>query len=71
MKLFDFAAIGLNVGLALNMTIAFFLAYFNGGEVLITINRFGEQRVEAILFPVIILMGVITLIRRTRGSEHD
>lgn len=67
-KLFDFLAVGFTLVLAINMVIVFFLALFNGGEYLVTINRFGEQWIEAVLFPLWIGVGVITLIRLTRRS---
>ena len=63
MRIFDFLATGFILCLAVNLVIVFFLALLNGGEARIVINQFGEQWVEAVLFPVFIVMGVVTLIR--------
>ncbi len=64
MKLFDALAMGLCLGLAINLVIVFFVAVFHGGEVLVTVNTLGEQWIEVILFPVIIVMGVVNFIRK-------
>lgn len=61
--IFNFLALGFCLGLAINLAIIFFLAFFNGGQVLVTVNTFGEQWVEAVLFPIFIIMGVFSLIR--------
>ncbi len=66
MKIFDFLASGFNLGLAVGFVVIFFFAFFNGAGVLITINDFGEQWIEAVLFPIWIVMGIITLIRLGR-----
>ena len=64
MKLFDALAMGLCLGLAINLVGIFFVAVFHGGEALMTVNTFGEQWIEVILFPVIIVMGVVNFIRK-------
>ena len=63
MKVFDFLAMGFCLGLAVNLTIIFFLAVLNGGEVTVTVNTFGEKWVEIFLFPMWVIMGLITFIR--------
>jgi len=57
-----FLALGLNLVLAIHLTVIFFLARFAGGEVTIAVNDFSEQGVETILFPVIILIGLVALV---------
>ncbi len=71
MKVFDCFAVGLTLALAVNMVIVFFLAFLNGGECLVTVNTFGEQWVEAVLFPVWVIMGTVTLIRLTRQARKS
>ena len=63
MKIFDLLAVALIMSLALNSAIIFFLGFFNDGKVTVYINLFGEQWIEAILFPIWIIMGIVTLIR--------
>lgn len=43
--------------LAITLAITFFMAFFNGGEVLVTINDYNEKWVEVIMIPVAILSG--------------
>jgi len=49
------------LGLSLAMTIVLYLtflsAWFNGNEILVTINSFGEAKIEIILFPIFIALG--------------
>ena len=68
MKLFDALAMGLCLGLAINLVGIFFTAAFHGGEVLVTVNTLGEQWIEVFLFPVIIIMGVVTFIRMLKDG---
>ncbi len=73
MKIFDCFAVGFLLVLAVNMGIVFFLAFFNGGECLVIVDTFGEQWVEAVLFPIWIVMGIVTavrLVRRTRRARN-
>ena len=67
MKVFDFLSIGFLLGLSINLVGIFFFASFNGGQAQVTVNTFGEQGVEAVLFPIFIIMGIITLLRAGRG----
>ena len=62
-KVFDYLAIGFTLSLAINLVIIFFVASLNGGKVLVLSNQFGEQSIELVLFPIWIVMGLITLIR--------
>jgi len=73
MKLFDFLAMGFCLGLAINLTIIFFIALFNEGGVLVLIDQFYEKEIEMIAFPIFIVMGIITLIRMGRrlGKKYD
>jgi len=57
-----FLALGLNLVLAIHLTVIFFLARFAGGEVTIAVNDFSEQGVETILFPIFVLTGLVALI---------
>jgi len=69
MKVFDFVSVGFLLVIAVNMVIVFFLAFFNGGECLVTINTFGEQWVEVVLFPIWIIMGTVAFIRLIRQAR--
>lgn len=69
-RIFNFLALGFCLSLAINLVMIFFLAFFNGGEVLVTFNTFGEQWVEAVLFPVWIVMGVVMLVRLGRKLDE-
>jgi Na+(H+)/acetate symporter ActP len=76
MRIFDFLALGFNLGLAINLVIIFFCASFNGGEITITVDQYSEQTIEMIFFPVFVIMGVVTLVRlgnkiRTRGQTTE
>lgn len=62
-RIFNFLALGFCLGLAINLVVIFFSGFLNDGQVLITTNTFGEQWVEAVLFPVGIGMSIVTLIR--------
>lgn len=62
-KLFETISIGGLLALSLNLIIIFSLGYITGRPVLIHINAFTEGHIEAILFPVFFIIGVITLIR--------
>lgn len=68
MKLFDCASVGFLLVLSANMLIIFFLAFFNGYECLVAVDRFGEARLEAVLFPLWFIMGTVTLARMVRKS---
>lgn len=69
-RIFDFLALGFLLALSINLVGMFFVAFFNGGSVLMVIDRYGEQNVEAILFPIFIVMGIISLIRLGRGLSR-
>jgi len=68
MKLFELFSVGLLLSLAIHTIIMFFLAFFNGDKVLMTINDYGEKWIEAVLFPIFIVMGTVTLIRIARRT---
>ncbi len=61
-KVFDFLALGFNLGLAINLMAIFFLAKFNNGGVLVTINKSSEQGIETIIFPIFVVMGLVSLV---------
>lgn len=66
MKLFDCLSIGFLLALSINLLIIFFLAFFNGYEWGVIVNDYGEAIFEAIVFPIWVIMGSITLIRLLR-----
>lgn len=66
MRLFDALAMGFCLVLAINLVILFFGALAKGGQATISVNRFGEMWIEAVFFPLVIIMGIITLIRMLR-----
>lgn len=69
-RIFNFLALSFCLGLAINLTIICLLAFFNDGQVLVTVNSFGEGLVEVVLFPIWVVMGLIAFIRlglRIRG----
>ena len=66
MKAFDCFAVGLNVGLVGLLAWTFFVAFFNGNEVLININTYNERWPEAVALPIVLAMGMVTLVRMLR-----
>lgn len=70
MKVFDCLAVGFLLVLAVNMVVVFFLAFLNGGEYLVIVDKFGEQWIEAVLFPIWIIMGVVTAFRLIKRQER-
>ena len=52
-------------GITTVMLITFFAAYFNGGQVLVTINEYGEANIEFIW--IIISLGVMVFNYLTRN----
>jgi len=67
-KIFDTMAMRFNLGLAINLVIIFFLARANGSRLMVTTDTFHEQGIEAIVFPIWIIMGIITAYRMTRPT---
>lgn len=70
-RIFDFLALGFLLALAINLVGMFFVAFFNGGSVVMVIDKYGEQHIEAILFPIFIVMGIVSLIRLGRGLKRS
>jgi len=68
MRVFELFSVGLLLSLAIHTIIMFFMAFFNDDSVLMTINDYGEKWIEAILFPIFIVMGIVTLIRIARRT---
>ena len=68
MRIFELFSVGLLLSLAIHTLIMFFLAFFNGDRVVMTINDYGEKWIEAVLFPIFIAMGIVTLIRIARRT---
>jgi len=53
-------------GASLFLFIEFLVAYFNGYQVSLTINDYGEAHFELVMLIIVILCGLITLIRMLR-----
>ena len=66
--MFNMIALTANVALALGAVVTFFLAFLNDGKVIVNVNHYGEAWFEAVLFPVIVVMGLVTLIRIWRSK---
>lgn len=66
MKLFEFMAMGFCLVLAINLTGIFFLAFFNGGQAVVSVNSYGEQWFEMVFFPIVVVMGLVTMGRMWR-----
>ena len=69
MRYFDCFAVAFLWSLSLTMTITFFTAFLSGGEVLVQVNNYGEGWYEAIMIPIVMIMGTITLITILRRSK--
>lgn len=60
---FKCLSVGLLLALAVNMLVIFYMALLSGdNQVLVTINDFSEAKIEAVLFPLILISGIFTLI---------
>ena len=68
-KLFETISIGCLLALSINLLIIFFLGYISEQPVLVHINTFSEGHIEAVLFPLWLIMGVITLVRMIRRKD--
>ena len=66
-KIFEIISVGLLLALSLNLLIIFFPAYFSGLPVLVNINAFSEAHIEAVLFPIWFVMGVVTIVRMVKS----
>lgn len=64
-KVFEVLSVAWLGALAINLVIIFFLARI-GGEVYVYTNKVGEAQLESFLFPTVLVMGAITLIRMLR-----
>jgi len=69
MKLFDFISVLILWSLSVVLALTFFAAFFNGGEITVRINSYGEAVSEAIVIPVFIIMGTVTLARMLRKAK--
>lgn len=70
MKIFDILAVAFLLSLSLTLAITFFQAFFNGGQIMVQINTVGEQWFEAILIPIVIVMGMVTFIRLAKKVKR-
>ena len=66
MRYFDCFAVAFLWALSVGITMTFFTAYLTGGEVLVQVNNYGEGLIEAIIIPIVMIMGTITLVRVLR-----
>jgi hypothetical protein len=57
LKIIAILGLGISLGMTILLFITFLAAWFNGNEILVTINSFGEAKVEIILFPIFIALG--------------
>jgi len=48
-------AVGASIGTWVTMLWVFFRAYFNGYQILVTINDYHEAHIEAIIMPILFL----------------
>jgi len=63
-KAFDCAAVGFLLALSVNLVIPFVIAYSSGHDAVnLMFNEYGEKHVEAVLFPLWFMAGIITFIR--------
>jgi hypothetical protein len=66
-KIFDIVATIEIFWLAIVFFVTFLIAFFNGNQVLVDINHFGEAWWELVLFSLIIISGFILIIRKIRS----
>ena len=57
LRIIAILGLGLSLGMTILLFITFLAAWFNGNEILVTINSFGEANLEIVLFPIIIALG--------------
>lgn len=68
MRILELVSVSCVLGLAMHHVLVFFLALTNGNEILLTINDYGEKWIEAVLFPIFIVLGAVSLVRMARRT---
>jgi len=69
LKLFDCLSIGFLLVLSVNTVIIFYLAFLNDYVCLVNVNTFREGYIEAVLFPLWVVMGIVTFVRMIKRSD--
>ena len=68
MKLLEIIGLCSLIALSLNIVIPQFIATISGSDrILFLLNDYGEQKLESVLFPVMLILGTWAAIRRIRG----
>jgi len=55
--------------LSVNTVIIFYLAFLNDYVCLVNVNTFREGYIEAVLFPLWVVMGIVTFVRMIKRSD--
>ena len=66
MQIFDIATVVLLLAAAATFLTTFLIAYFNGMQVVVTINDCGEANAELVMISLSVLCGFVTLFRMLR-----
>jgi len=70
MKVFDALSVSLLLSTAVLVMITTYVAFFNGWEILIRVNTIGEGIFEAVLAPLVVIVGVVTLVRTIKRANN-
>lgn len=71
-RVLNLAGILAGFGASVILAVTFYAAYFNGYQVLITVNDFNEAHIEAlVVIPIYVILTTYSVVYTTRRLKHE